>query len=89
MKILYVIPQQRLLLTEKGIDVRSRIEDLIDQAGYLPDWLMDEPERIGAYLSIYDANTLLDPCYLEIAEQWVNELSKVESETARANDYCW
>lgn len=88
-KILYFIPQQRLVLTEKGIDARSRIENIINQARYQPDWLINEPERAEACLSIYDRNTLLDPCYLKIAEQWVNMLLEVEYETARGYNYGW
>lgn len=86
--ILALIPYNNYILTEDGLELKSRIVKLIDEATNLEKWMREDLSRAKAYLSVIGSHILLlDDYCLEDIKKFNEKLSYIRSESHTSDYY--
>lgn len=89
-KWLLFIPHTKFVLTEKGLQAQKRIKSLLEDGDNLESWVMSDPCRAKAYLSVCGPNVLLlEKFDLSVIEEWSRALAKEESKPYDHYDHLW
>lgn len=85
--LLSLIPHATYALTDKGVEVKSKIIALLDEAKYLEKWIKEDLGRAKAYLSVTGTHILLSNVYdIEDIKKFSKILSQIKPES-KASDY--
>jgi hypothetical protein len=85
--LLALVPYNNYVLTEKGLEIKSKIMELLDEAEYLEEWMKEDLGRAKAYLSVIGAHILLTKIYdMEDIKKFNRMLSYIKPE-AKTSDY--
>jgi len=85
--LLSLIPHINYELTEKGLEIRDKIMELLDEAKYLDKWMIEDLGKAKAYLSVTGTHILLSEIYeLEDIKKFNRILSQIKPES-KASDY--
>ena len=85
--LLSLIPHTTYVLTDEGLEVKSKIIALLDEAKYLEKWITDDLGRAKAYLSVAGSHLLLTKAYdIEDMKKFNSILSKIKP-SSNTSDY--
>jgi len=85
--LLSLIPHTNYVLTEKGVEIREKIMELLQEAKHLDKWMREDLGKAKAYLSVTGTHILLSDIYeLEDIKKFNRILTQIKPES-RASDY--
>jgi hypothetical protein len=85
--LLALIPYDEYVLTEEGLELKSIIMQLLDEAEFLKKWMREDLGRAKAYLSVLGSHIFLIKTYdIEDIKKFNRMLSYIKPDT-RASDY--
>ena len=84
--LLSLIPHTRYVLTDKGLEIKNKITNLLDEAKYLERWIKEDLGKAKAYLSVIGTHILLLNVYdLEDIKKFNKILSQIKPESKPSN----
>lgn len=85
--ILALIPYDAYILTKRGLELKSMIIKLLDEAEFLKKWMMEDLGHAKAYLSVIGSHILLTKIYdIEDIKKFNRILSYIKPD-AKTSDY--
>ena len=85
--LLALVPYNTYVLTDKGLEIKSKITELLDEAELLEEWMKENLGRAKAYLSVLGSHILLIKTYdIEDIKKFNRMLSYIKPE-AKTGDY--
>ncbi len=85
--LLSLIPHTSYVLTDKGLEIKDKIIELLDEAKYLDEWIREDLGKAKAYLSVTGTHILLSNVYkLEDIRKFNRILSQIKPES-KTSDY--
>ena len=85
--LLALVPYNTYVLTDKGLELKLKIEELLNEAEYLEKWMKEDLGRAKAYLSVLGSHILLTEVY-DIADiKKFNKMLSYITPEAKTDDY--
>jgi hypothetical protein len=85
--LLALLPYNTYVLTDKGVELKSMIMELLNEAKYLDKWIKEDLGRAKAYLSVMGSHILLTKTYdIEDIKKFNRMLSYIKP-AAKTSDY--
>ncbi len=85
--LLSLVPYSTYVLTDEGLELKSMIIELLDEAEFLKKWMKEDLGRAKAYLSVLGSHILLIKTYdIEDIQKFNIMLSYIKPE-AKTGDY--
>ena len=88
--LLALVPYNTFALTEKGLEIKSKIMELLNEAEHLEEWIKEDLGRAKAYLSVLGSHILLTKIYdFEDIKKFNRMLSYIKPEAKTSSYYSY
>lgn len=88
--LLALVPYNTYVLTDEGLELKSMIMELLNEAEYLGEWIKEDLGRAKAYLSVMGTHILLTKTYdREDIKKFNRMLSYIKPAAKTSDYYCY